>query len=154
MLVGVQVTVIQDRGCLQNQWEKRVRRKTQERWRELQEGGEEDVQREGGEVEEEGEEKGEVEDEEERYLLWINLTGQRLAQEQKFITDTPVTTALQHFHRVEYSSDMAISPFTGPTPGLAIPVSCDPLELFYAFFDDTLIGLIVTETNKYAKLNR
>ena len=49
-------------------------------------------------------------------------------------------------------SDVAISPFTSPTPGPAIPVSCDPLELFSAFFDDTLIGLIVTETNKYAKL--
>ena len=47
---------------------------------------------------------------------------------------------------------MPVSPFAGPTPGPAIPVSCDPLELFSAFFDDTLIGLIVTETNKYAKL--
>ena len=75
-----------------------------------------------------------------------------LAQEQKFITDIPVTTACKYFHRVEYSSDMAISPFIGPTLGPAIPVSCDPLELFSAFFDDTLIGLIVTETNKYAKL--
>jgi len=47
---------------------------------------------------------------------------------------------------------VTISPFTGPTPGPAIPVSRDPLELFSAFFDDTLIDLIVTETNKYAKL--
>ena len=49
-------------------------------------------------------------------------------------------------------TDVAVSPFAGPTPGPAIPVSCDPLELFRAFFDDTLIGLIVTETNRYAKL--
>ena len=33
--------------------------------------------------------------------------------------------------------DVAVSPFAGPTPGPAIPVSCDPLELFSAFFDDT-----------------
>ena len=49
-------------------------------------------------------------------------------------------------------TDVTVSPFAGPTPGPAIPVSCNPLELFPAFFDDTLIGLIVTETNRYAKL--
>ena len=49
-------------------------------------------------------------------------------------------------------SDMAICPFIDSTLGPAISVGCDPLELFSAVFDDTLIGLIVTETNKYAKL--
>ena len=71
--------MIRDR-MLQNQWEKRVRRRTQERWRELQGGGEEDeredVQREGGE--EEGEEEEGAEDEEERHL-WINLTRTKVS---------------------------------------------------------------------------
>ena len=53
---------------------------------------------------------------------------------------------------MEYLSDVAVSPFAGPTPSPAIPVSCDSLELFSAFFDDTLIVLIVTEINRYAKL--
>ena len=47
---------------------------------------------------------------------------------------------------------MAICPFIDPTLGPAISVGCDPLELFSALFDNTLIGLIVTETNTYAKL--
>ena len=91
---------------LQNQWEKRVRRRTQERWRELQgeedeeEDEREDVQREGGE--EEGEEEGGAEDEEERHL-GINLTRTKVSTGAEIhYTDTPVT-ALQHFHRVEYS---------------------------------------------------
>ena len=75
--------MIRDR-MLQNQWEKKVRRRTQERWRELQGGGEEDeeederedVQREGGE--EEGEEEGGAKDEEERHL-WINLTRTKVS---------------------------------------------------------------------------
>ena len=62
-----------------SQWEKRVKRSLQERWRGLQGEGEEDageVQREGGEGEGEGEEEeeGGAEDEEDNQLLWTNLT--------------------------------------------------------------------------------
>ena len=39
--------------------------------------------------------------------------------------------------------------FTRPEPDPAIPVSCNPLELFSS---TTLIGLIVTKMNKFAKL--
>ena len=42
--------------------------------------------------------------------------------------------------------------FIGPTPGPTTPLSDDPMEIFSLFFDSTLVGLIVTETNKYAKL--
>jgi len=82
--------MIWDRGYLKNQWEKRVRRKTYERWREIPGGGEEDegedVQGEEGEEEgeeevegeEEGEEVGGAEDEEDQ-LLWINLTRTKVS---------------------------------------------------------------------------
>ena len=69
-----------------SQWEKRVRRSLQERWRGLQGEGEEDggeVQREGGEgegEEEEGEEGG-AEDEEDNQLLWTNLTRTKVSIE-------------------------------------------------------------------------
>ena len=70
---------------LKSQWEKRVRRSLQERWRGLQGEGEEDggkVQREGGEGqgkgegegEEEKEEEGGAEDKEDNQLLSTNLT--------------------------------------------------------------------------------
>ena len=53
--------------------------RTHERWRELQEGGEEDerehVQREGGE----GEEEGGAEDDEKCHMLWINLTRMKVS---------------------------------------------------------------------------
>ena len=69
-----------------SQWEKRVRRSLQERWRGLQGGGEEDggeVQREGGEGEGEGEgeEEGGTEDEEDNQLLWTNLTRAKVSIE-------------------------------------------------------------------------
>ena len=72
--------MIWDRGYLKNQWGKRVRRKTYERWREIPGGGEEDegedVQ--GEEGEEEGEEVGGAEDGEDQ-LLWINLTRTKVS---------------------------------------------------------------------------
>jgi len=55
--------MIWDRGYLKNQWEKRVRRKTYERWREIpgEEDEGEDVQGEEGEEEVEGQEEVEEE---------------------------------------------------------------------------------------------
>ena len=38
--------------------------------------------------------------------------------------------------------------------GPAVPICSDPVELFSLFFDDHVIGLIVTETNRYAALCR
>ena len=37
-------------------------------------------------------------------------------------------------------------------PGPQVPLPSDPLGLFSLFFDDTLVDLIVEETNKYAEL--
>ena len=42
--------------------------------------------------------------------------------------------------------------FIGPTPGPTTPLSSDPMDIFSLFFDSTLVELIVTETNTYAKL--
>ena len=52
-----------------SQWEKRVKRSLQQRWRGLQGEGEEDGGEEEGEGEEEEEEEGGAEDEEDNQLL-------------------------------------------------------------------------------------
>ena len=42
-----------------------------------------------------------------------------------------------------------MEPFSGVS-GPAVPISCDPEQMFSLFFDDQVIHLIVTETNRYA----
>ena len=41
-------------------------------------------------------------------------------------------------------------PYTAET-GPAVPISSDPLQLFSLFFDDEVVGVVVTETNRYAQ---
>lgn len=47
-------------------------------------------------------------------------------------------------------SPVTVAPFTGET-GPAVSISSDPRELFSLFLDDTVVDLIVTETNRYAE---
>ena len=47
-------------------------------------------------------------------------------------------------------SPVTVAPFTGET-GPAVSISSDPRELFSLLLDDTVVGLIVTETNRYAE---
>ena len=45
---------------------------------------------------------------------------------------------------------VAVTPCSEPA-GPQVPLPSDPLGLFSLFFDDTLVDLIVKETNRYAE---
>ena len=56
---------------------------------------------------------------------------------------------------IAWSSDaspVVVIPCTEQS-GPRVPLPSDPLGLFSLFFDDTLVDLIVEETNKYAELS-
>ena len=50
------------------------------------------------------------------------------------------------------ASPVVVIPCT-EQPGPRVRLPSDPLGLFSLFFDDTLVDLIVEETNKYAELS-
>ena len=45
---------------------------------------------------------------------------------------------------------VVVTPCTGQA-GPRVPLPHDPLGIFSLYFDDSLVSLIVTETNRYAK---
>ena len=66
-----------------------------------------------------------------------------------YITDTCMCMHYTHKGWTMTPSPVTVEPCTMPA-GPQVPSSRDPLEMFSYFFDDTLLGTIVHETNLFA----